>query len=466
MRDNIGNKIDRFPFDNIKKVSDLLYFEGPILSHYNCDGQDLLFYWIDFGESHNRWLIMNISEEQLVDFLLKQINLKSIASDNKFLFITDINADKKFENTYLINSVKALAEYLPEDDTYFNLTIPKIYLTLVEKRKTESLYIESLRNSALYFKLTPQEQKYGSTMSIDNVVAFLGRIKTSYLNYVDAKFRIDFSETYLNPERLNKAVETVKKQLFPRIVDLKWGSFGAGISSDYIMGDSSTEIKEWKKEIFTSYKNDVFNLNYASDEALEKVNAMFTEEQKENIFKPILSVLENKEYRVSVTNSELKVIKTLSPISEKTYNKLISPKVLKQQVEEIEKRLINIVVEIPVHGDIKSLKNKDLQQGIQFGEEVSNFTYKTSVIQGHGIKITLNKEIECEVNFNDGIYTIKDFILGITGSGDTRQTYINQFNNKFIGEYLRLKDTDNVLDEKDTEIYKVISGLIQKVESL
>lgn len=466
MKVDIGHKIQGFPFEGLKKISDLIFFEGPILSHYKSGKDNLLFYWVDYGEAHNRWLVFKIEEEQLANFLRKRINLKSIVANqiNSFVFITDINSDLSFENNYLVKSFVGIEEYMPEEDSFFKLSIPSIYDDLITKYQG-SYYIETLRDSALYFKLTPQDIKYSTTVSIDNVVTFLNRIKISYLNYVDAKFRNDFGKNYLNSERLNKALEDIKKQLFPRIVDLHWASFGAGVSSDFAIGVASNEIKEWKKEIFVEYKNDVFNLDYNSEEALNKISSKFTDEQKENIFKPILNSLNDKDFKVAVTDSDLVIIKTLNPVSEKAYNRLIQPKHEKAKEVESEKRLVNIVLEIPVNGDIKSLKSKDLQQGLLFGEDVSYFTYKTRVIESSGITIILNKVIECQVDFIDGMYNVKFEPLKIETQGDTRQTYIRLFNLSFVNEYIRLINDSIPLSKEDLVLKKILIGLIKSIKN-
>lgn len=135
MKNDIGHKIIGFPFENLKKVSDLIFFEGPILSHYKSGNDNLLFYWIDLGESHNRWLVIKVEEEQLARFLRKKINLKVIVLESvkSFIFITDIDSDSNFDNTYLIKSFDGIEEYIPEEDSYFKLSIPPIYENLITK---------------------------------------------------------------------------------------------------------------------------------------------------------------------------------------------------------------------------------------------------------------------------------------------------------------------------------------------
>lgn len=48
-------------FDKFKKVADLIYFDGALLSHYvTNNGDNYLFYWIDQDDTDNRWMFIRI----------------------------------------------------------------------------------------------------------------------------------------------------------------------------------------------------------------------------------------------------------------------------------------------------------------------------------------------------------------------------------------------------------------------
>ena len=48
---NEGYNID-YDFSGFRKIADLIYFEGPFLSHYvSSKGDDYLFYWVDRDDS-------------------------------------------------------------------------------------------------------------------------------------------------------------------------------------------------------------------------------------------------------------------------------------------------------------------------------------------------------------------------------------------------------------------------------
>src|ERR1700749_1922292 len=137
MKNEVGNKIIGFPFDNLEKVYDLVYFEGPLLSHYKSGNDNLLFYWVDVDLDHNRWLVIKVEEEQLVKYLRKKISLRDIVLENikSFMFVVDINSELIFENTFLIKSFLGIEEYLPEEFSEFKLAIPSLYDNLIAKYK-------------------------------------------------------------------------------------------------------------------------------------------------------------------------------------------------------------------------------------------------------------------------------------------------------------------------------------------
>ena len=68
-----GYNID-YDFSQFKKVADLIYFEGPLLSHYvSSKGDDYLFYWVDRDGCDNRWLVLRVSMANLQKYIGKII---------------------------------------------------------------------------------------------------------------------------------------------------------------------------------------------------------------------------------------------------------------------------------------------------------------------------------------------------------------------------------------------------------
>ena len=65
-----GIHINQSPFGILRKISDLISFEGPILSHFQDDKQnDFLFYWVDYEQSFNKWLVFEVKKEYIYSYL-------------------------------------------------------------------------------------------------------------------------------------------------------------------------------------------------------------------------------------------------------------------------------------------------------------------------------------------------------------------------------------------------------------
>ena len=62
-----GICIKKRNFDKFKKVADLIYFDGPLLSHYVTNkGDNYLFYWIDQDDTNNRWMFIRTDYDNIM----------------------------------------------------------------------------------------------------------------------------------------------------------------------------------------------------------------------------------------------------------------------------------------------------------------------------------------------------------------------------------------------------------------
>jgi hypothetical protein len=118
---NYTKKVADNHFGDINYVTDLLYFDGPLLSLYtNNKGQKLLFYWVDVDDDFNRWLVREINPSDVIKYLNKNISLYSlITSKVNSLYKVDIDNNIKFNNIELIDIDKLPENYLPLKDSYF-----------------------------------------------------------------------------------------------------------------------------------------------------------------------------------------------------------------------------------------------------------------------------------------------------------------------------------------------------------
>ena len=124
MRKIEGYNID-YDFSKFKKIADLIYFEGPLLSHYVSNkGDDYLFYWVDKDDCDNRWLVMRVSLQNLQKYMGQEITLRELIDNpnDGYLYSIDVNNDIIYHNVKLVQPSALPEEYLPEKESYYTFT--------------------------------------------------------------------------------------------------------------------------------------------------------------------------------------------------------------------------------------------------------------------------------------------------------------------------------------------------------
>jgi hypothetical protein len=120
-----GVKIPRFTLNQVEKVADLIFFDGPLLSWFkNENDQDFLFYWVDSDEQHNRWLVFRTSNEHIENYIRRKETLLYTLTNpvDGFLYSVDIvthNNQLLYENTHIIIPSMLPDSYLPDLGSYY-----------------------------------------------------------------------------------------------------------------------------------------------------------------------------------------------------------------------------------------------------------------------------------------------------------------------------------------------------------
>ena len=94
-----------FDFSKLIKVADLIYFDGPLLSHYMSDkGENYLFHWADADDEYNRWLVLRTDILSIKQYLDKKINLRSLIMEpnDGFVFSVDIDDNLNYTNIKVV----------------------------------------------------------------------------------------------------------------------------------------------------------------------------------------------------------------------------------------------------------------------------------------------------------------------------------------------------------------------------
>ena len=121
MRDVKGYDIE-FDFKGFRRIADLIYFDGPFLSHYVSEkGDDYLFYWVDSDENDNRWLVVRVNIANLQKYIGREMSLRDlIATPNDgYLYMVDVDDAVRYHNVKLVQPSALPEEYLPEEDSLY-----------------------------------------------------------------------------------------------------------------------------------------------------------------------------------------------------------------------------------------------------------------------------------------------------------------------------------------------------------
>lgn len=138
MKEQIGIPAN-LPFQEINKICDLIYFEGPILSHFKDEnGQDYFSYWVDEDEKGYRWLIFKVEEYDIYLFLIQQVPLRNLILKVNEVHVSTIDDD--FSDTLRVKSKLLRLDYLPERNYYYKYEIPNVYAEMISNISLASQY--------------------------------------------------------------------------------------------------------------------------------------------------------------------------------------------------------------------------------------------------------------------------------------------------------------------------------------
>lgn len=112
----------QFDFSGFKRIADLIYFDGPFLSHYvSQKGDDYLFYWVDRDDHDNRWLVLRVSLVSLQKYIGKELTLRELIENpnDGYMYSVDVDNDLQYHNVKLVQPSDLPADYLPDADSYY-----------------------------------------------------------------------------------------------------------------------------------------------------------------------------------------------------------------------------------------------------------------------------------------------------------------------------------------------------------
>lgn len=111
-----------FDFDGLVQMSDLIYYDGPLLSHFvSRTGKDYLFYWVDIDEKYNRWMFFRVTPTVIQSYLDKRVSLRDIICglEEGFVTFVEIDDEANFLNPKIVKISSIPEDYLPSSQSYY-----------------------------------------------------------------------------------------------------------------------------------------------------------------------------------------------------------------------------------------------------------------------------------------------------------------------------------------------------------
>ncbi len=134
-----GLQIQDFGFI-LQRKGDLLYHDGPLLSHFINEENDkdhYLYKWTDMDDKYNRWMVFKITEADLLTFLQSNIKLLELIYRNPFVFFVDLDNDLNINSLTLCRADKIPADYLPSQNSFYNEKHYEEYAAQLKEALTE-----------------------------------------------------------------------------------------------------------------------------------------------------------------------------------------------------------------------------------------------------------------------------------------------------------------------------------------
>lgn len=101
-----------------KKLGDLIYHEGPLLSLYIDDHTNMFLYrWIDCDDESNHWILTSISSEELAKFYHKKLSLRQYYNCCDGWIIVKIDNSLKIKEISALETIPE--DYLPKKNSFY-----------------------------------------------------------------------------------------------------------------------------------------------------------------------------------------------------------------------------------------------------------------------------------------------------------------------------------------------------------
>lgn len=407
MRTN-NNKI-LLNLEEFKKIEDIIFLDEPILTHLKRNEKHYLQYLVDTIDNSDFYLLLEVEETTIYEYLTKLITLKKLILENRNIsFIVEQDFNGNVLNVEITQSNLISDSHLPSDESFIDYepTEQSYYYEFIKEFKAKT-YLASLRNEAFYIKFEPNTSKYYDTIGLNELASgLLNHISSSFKNFLKADFFLEFDKINSNKINLQNIYNRILPDLDFRMVDLKYGSFEIGLAVDKVMKSSiqDKKIRNWALEVGNKYKQLVLDEDY-DKETVDKIMDCYNEEDRKKIFNPIFSITENPNFNLQIKKNSKSDYKTIRIKDKSIIERIIPNKIEELKVEEIkEYQIVNVTTVIEKKNSKKSIKLENTLFSSTDNTEVF-LTNKDFEKYGFNLKFNISIPLNIKIQKDSIIFT-------------------------------------------------------------
>lgn len=458
-------QIKGLPFEGLSKIQDILYSDGPILSHYTDSfGKEILFYWVDFNDENNCWLVFETNKTALYNYLTGGVSLRKIITelDSEFVYLVNEDSNGSYNDVRMLVARSINENYLPDERSYYTLGLPTFY----DSYLVENSYIERLKERSYVFHLEPSDRVHATTVSAKEAGMFLIGITKSIESYIDFTATDRLKNHIPDRNRFNRTINQLKQKVAPRIADVSFGSFEVCIGIDTVtLHTTNNDILEWGKGVIDGFKYDVLDVDFAKEEGAAAVLEKFPDaDSRKKIFDPIIKILENRDLELSVTSYNRSFSRQYSKSrpTDRFKKEIIPPQTIEEYLIEQQKRtqIVTAVFKLPEGGNISDLKKKELLENLLFTQEDTHPVYPLpNPIATDERSEKLKRPLECVLMIDaNGQIQMFNTTLGLQAEGDSMSSVVDSIKEQFFELLDQRRANPEYVDEKTQELDSLLEN--------
>lgn len=376
------------------------------------------------------------------------LNLKAgiIEGAEKFIFWGIINSQDK----------------IIRDQLYEALDLCVSYRDLTSREISGNVdYIYKLRQKSIFYSIEPKSHQYSTAVSLEMISDFSNNYTKSLKAFSGSRYRDHFTNDNTSLQQQEKEVSEFQELINPMLTTARFGSFKFSIASDFLqrVGESE-DFTRLKSNILIKYHDEVFTKDL-TDENIDQLKSEFTNEEIDQIFRPLLNIKSNKaDYSVSyIDRDSLK--KVYLPNAKNIQKQKLLPK-KEISVEDIG-QLENIISHTRVNQKGIFSRSTILKQELK----AYSFDHRTDYLETKKHQpLILKEEIIINIDFNSQLgftFSFEDLPVETTSITYT-EGLIEFYDNliDFIKNNLQLKEKNDL----ESQFWLVIKRIIENPESI